>query len=208
VPRWAIAAALAAVAAALLAVLALGEHRTVLGVNGTPAAEFVAVVGPGGVLCQRGLAVPPEAGRVQLFTGDFGRRGSPFLVKVRTPDGTTQGTVPAGWAPERATARLRGTLPATSRGGVVCLRNRGLRRFAVAGIRGIPPDGSLTLDGRALPARIQVVWLRAQDATWLAMADELAPQVGRLKSDVASWWVALLGAVVMTGLVGTGLRRL
>lgn len=90
----------------------------------------------------------------------------------------------------------------------MCLKNTGAGSFSVLGQVGFPADGLSVLDGDPVGVRVHVVWARPTQERWIDTAPDLAAQIGRLKGGGSEWWVAVIAAVGMTGLVGFVLRRL
>lgn len=188
-------------------VLTHTTHLTYLGANSVPASEYVVEVPAQALLCQSALSVPPGAGRVHLFTGDYGRQGPPLRITVNSANGGSTGHKPRGWVQAPTIIPLDRTLAGAS-DARLCVRNEGAVPFALAGVKNLPSDGSLRLNGRPLGARIQVAWLRPENRRWVELVDEIAPQVGRFKGAAASWWIAAATALALISLVVKGLRTL
>jgi hypothetical protein len=172
--RVAIGASLLALIAGLAIVLAESRpERT--GVNGIPAAAYVAVLAPGQKTCQAST-IAAGTRSVGLTAGTYGAPGPALELTFTGATGSFRSTLSAGY-PGGA---LSVPIPETAReeGGLLCVRNAGRSRVALAGTTGAGPVS--TLDGKPSRAALQIEYLRGT-ASGFGLGSTVARRVGLLR---------------------------
>ncbi len=183
-----------------LALLALaigigGTHvkRDVLGSNSIAASEFVAVVGPGRVLCQTGESVPAGTGRLRLTIGTYGKPGPPLRVAVQ--DGGRQplpvGSLAAGWNEGAIDIPLGGTTDRVVRSARVCIANRGDGRLAMAGAQ---RGARARIAGKAERGRVRIEYVAGDLRSSWSLASSMRARMTFARGlwDGVAPWAALL----------------
>lgn len=192
----------AGVVALLLAVVLGGRvaERHVAASNGVGSDEFVAVVGPGQVLCQTGEDVPGGTGFVRMTIGTYYRPGPPLRTSVEVRGRRIAGgRLAAGWRQGVVDVPL-GAASEPAADAKVCVANRSGVRIAVAGaplerrlrarVAGRPARGRVRME--YVEARRRSAWSRTSTAT-----SRMAFARG-LWGGVAAW--AALALVVIAAL--------
>jgi hypothetical protein len=203
--RIAIGAALLALVAGLAIVLSESRpERT--GVNGIPPAAYVAALRPGQKICQPST-VAAGTSSVGLTVGTYGVPGPPLQVGFTGPPGSAGsflGRAEGGYA----AGRLSIPVPPVAReaSGLLCIRNAGASRVALAGATAVGPVS--TLDGRPSRAALQLEYLRGT-ASAFGLGSTVARRVGLLRfGDGLLWALVALMAATVAATVALALREI
>jgi hypothetical protein len=187
--------------AGLLLVAALDERRLAftLGVQPT---QIVAVVQPGQTACQAPIDVPADARSVELPVGTFRAPGPQLEVLVRTAAGVAgRDTVPAGY-PDSSTVSASPAGIESGRQVEVCVRNTGSRKVALYG--GAPQAArttALTVDGRARPADLTLVFERGERRSMLAALPDVFQRASLFHASwLRPWMLWALAALALIGI--------
>ncbi len=161
-PERRVARAVLAAGLGLLAVaIAFGvtnATRTLIGSNAISPATFVAILEPGGVLCQAGERVPEGTGLLRMTIGTYGAPGPALRVAVQDGDRPVLpvGDLAAGWRQGIVDLPLGATTTRAVPSARVCIANRGTARLAFAGAETGTPARVAGKPGRGR-ARIEYV---------------------------------------------------
>lgn len=167
----------------------------------TNAVSFVAALYGGQELCQPHMVLPSEAARLQVLVGTYGRLvpelGARFFVSS-TGRTLTAGILPAGakqgyvYIP---IAHPHG--PAV--GGTLCIRADGIHKIVLGGAPFATGTESEKIDGRAVPGRIYVDYMRAGSESWWQLLPTLDQRFGLGKSPVFGDWTFVVLALLLLG---------
>jgi hypothetical protein len=200
--RVAIGASLLALIAGLAIVLAESRpERT--GVNGIPPAAYVASLRPRQIICQPST-IPAGTGSVGLTVGTYGLPGPPLAVTFRSPAGSFRSPVAGRYGGGILSVPARP--PGREASGVLCVRNLGTSRLALAGTTGAGPVSSF--DGAPSRAALQIEYARGT-ASGFALAGTVARRLGLLRlGDGLLWVVVALMAAAVAATLALALREL
>lgn len=194
--RLAIGASLLALIAGIAIVLA-ERHPDRTGVNGIAPNAYVASLRPGQSICQP-ATVPSGTRTVGLTAGVYGQPGPPLTLTFTSGSATLQGRAGGGYP----SGELSIPLPGVDRreSGLLCLRDAGSRRVALAGIPAVAPVSRI--DGRPSRAALEIEYLRGS-ASGFGLAGTVAHRVGLLHFGDWLLWalVALMAATAATAVV-------
>ncbi len=200
--RIAIGAALLALVAGLAIVLT-GSRPERTGVNGIPPAAYVAALRPGQTICQPGT-VAAGTSSVGLTVGTYGAPGPPLALTFTGSGGSFRGRAEGGYA----SGALSIPVPAATREatGLLCVRNAGASRVALAGTTAAGPVSAL--DGKPSQAALQIEYLHGT-ASAFGLGSTVARRVGLLRfGDGLLWALVALMAATVVATVALALREI
>jgi hypothetical protein len=216
--RLVLAIGLVLVAGALALELSGTAPRTA-GSDHTSPVIFAVTAPGGGAVCQQAPYLPPDAARVKLLIGTFGRpvpelrlafldargrevaeahraaggREGPLLLDLRWLSGA-----PGRWTAASAT--------------VACLHVERAGNIAIGGEGGPPNPQSAMLGTKPQPGRISLIYLRSGEESWWQLLPSLARRFGVGKASLFGTWtlpvIALLLVAVWIATTRLLLREL
>jgi hypothetical protein len=193
----ALGAGLALLAVALAVVLS-GSPTVLASANSTPADEPIMQAASGTGACQGGEAVPAGTTAIRLtLVAIIGPR-----VTVTVGSGVkrlAEGSVGSDWTAGAVTVPVAFAHPvAYAR---VCFAlGRSVESVEVGGAAASPTAVARTLQGRALPGRFTVEYMRPTKGSWWSMAKTVARRMGLGHAPSGTWLAALL-LVAMAAIV-------
>lgn len=193
--------------AILVIAFALGAARPkerLVGSNGVSNGEFVAIVKPEEVLCQREPQLPAGAGSLRMTIGTYGRQGPPLRTSVERIDGTRLlpvGRLARGWAQGPVDLPLGATTRGRESPVRICFSNRSRVRVAVAGTPVRRSAVPARVDGRAARGHVRIEYVRSERTTTWSLADRIASRMtfGRGLWDGLAPWIAVILVVLACG---------
>jgi hypothetical protein len=196
--RVVLAAALVCIALALG--LTLSHAPTVvIRTNSTPPVARLATTYSAAAACQDGEALPAGASAIRLaLLSDTGPH-----VRVTVTSGAhtlTSGAADSGWTGSAVTAPIKA--PARTRSSVRLCFELGptAERVGIVGAPTPPAVAATGRDGRRLPGRVSVEYLRTGRSPWSSLALTVARRMGLGRMPAGSWIVlppiALMGASI------------
>ncbi len=195
----ALAGGLLAIALAVALVLARAPLVVAGESGGFSHRVLVATAGPASA-CQRGEALPRGTSAIRLgMTADLGPQ-----VRVKAWAGSrlvAQGVHEPGWVGASVTVALRERVTSGWTGVRVCSSvekmNGPVEMLGTATGRSL----AATDEGRPLPGRMHIEYLRTGNRSWWSMATQTARRLG-LGRAAAGTWYAVLVLVLVAVLVG------
>ena len=202
---------LAAGLVAMLAAFAIGgthAERRIGGSNGIASTEFVAVAGPGQVLCQRGENVPAGAGFLRMTIGTYDKPGPLLRTSVETARGrrVTTGQIEPGWRQGVVDLPLGTRSAPGTPYARVCVANRSTQRIAVGGAPLGRANGA-RVAGRAARGRVRIEYVDGERTSAWEVAGTMASRMGfgrGLWGSLAPW----LALALVVAAIGVAARAL
>jgi hypothetical protein len=195
----------AGLVAVLVAIGIGGTHavRRVDGSNGVGSEQFVAVVGPRQVLCQRDEIVPAGAGSLRLTIGTYDKPGPPLRTSVEIGGKRVLGVgqLAAGWKQGIVDVPLGADAPRALTGARICVANRSAGRLAVAGAV-LGASSAARVAGRPARGRVRIAYIDGKPRSTWDLAGTIASRMTFAHGlwDGLAPWVAL--ALVLLGAGG------
>lgn len=199
--RVALAGGLLALALAVAIVLS-GSPAVTIRTNGIePLGTALAAVPGGGSGCQGGEVLPAGSSAIRLSLE--ATAGPRVRVAVLSGGRTiARGQSAAGWLGDVVTVPLA-PLARTVRDVTVCFAFSGAHeRVELLGVPG-SRGAAASSDGRALPGRMSIEYVRSGSSSWWSLASSVARRMG-LGRAWAGTWVVLLVAILMASAVALG----
>lgn len=196
----ALAVALALIAAALGVTLS-GSPLVVARANSTSPAGPLAETYSAAGACQAGEVLPAGTSAIRLtLSSDAGPR-----VRVSVLSGShviTSGTAASGWTSGAVTVPVRPVARAASNVRICFGLGPTREQVAIVGSPTSRVVAAIASQGRALPGRIRIEYLRAGDSSWWSLASSVARRMGLGRAPAGAWIallpLALMGIVVLT----------
>jgi len=191
-------AGLALLAAALILVLS-GSPLVLARANPVPPDEPIVKAGGGTGACQDGEAVPAHVTSIRLIL--VAVVGPRVHVTVGSGGRTlTSGTASSGWTSGAVTVPLA-ALDRPLGSARVCFALGGsAEAVEVGGSAAGPATAARTLDGRVLPGRFTVEYMKPGSASWWSSIETVARRLGLGHAPSGTWLAVILllamGAVV------------
>ena len=217
--RHLLVAAAVALAAILIAAFWLGgKERRLAATNSIAPADTAAEVAPGESLCVARLWLPADANAVRLRMASSGRRRARVVLRLDEPGRASSSTaraVPGAADVDFAVRPLHRDAPVR-----LCLRPD--RRIRVEGMRDREVSGvgyewrrfqadqpsPVELDGRAVPARVSVWFLKPESRTLAATLPDVLRRASIFRPGFVGSWTYLVMLAVLVVLWLVGLRLL
>jgi hypothetical protein len=199
-PKVVLASAFALLLLALILVLS-GSPLVVAYANPVPPDQPIFTAPGGAGACQDGETMPAHVSAIRLIA--VAVVGPRVHVTVSSNGRTlASGTTASGWTSGAVTVALA-PLDHPLTGARVCFSiGPSAESVEVGGSASAPVNAARTLDGRTLPGRFTVEYMRPSSASWWSSIDTVARRLGLGHAPSGSWLaVALLlvmGAVVAT----------
>lgn len=188
--------------AVLAGLRALGNDGPgVAGANGVQPGLFVADVQPEHSICAAGETLPERASGVTVTAGSYELPTAHLEASVRQGSTTiARGSVtaPQGILTIPLAPAVRTSVP----GVAVCLANRGRGRVAIAGVPTVDRNPLVTRDGRAVKARLSLLYRRNRDQSWLQLGGAIARRAGYANASRFGSGTLAAIALLVTGAVG------
>lgn len=197
---------LAAAAALALLVLEMSHAAPrIAGSNHISMPVFAADVPGGGTLCQPAASPPPDARRVQLLIGTFGRPLPPLRISFMAGERVVAAGALGGAAQPEGEVEI--PLRGASAPGAdsFCLHVGGSHGVVLGGEAGA--GGTETVDGHRQPGDIGLTYLRGGRETWWQLLPTLDVRFGLGKASAFGDWT-LPAAVLVMALVWFSALRL
>jgi len=195
-----LAAGLALLAVAVGVVMS-SSPVAVIGANSTLANGSLAQTYSAAGACQPGEDLPAGTSAIRLtLESDIGPR-----VGVRALSGThvlTSGAVGSGWTGGSVTVPVR-PVARTSSHVRICFEVGPTKELvAFIGAPTSPAVAATDSEGKALPGRIKIEYLRADRSSWWSVAPTVARRMGLGRAPAGTWIVLLLVALMGTAIAG------
>jgi hypothetical protein len=190
-----LAAALALIAVAVAVTLSHAPARTIAAQSVPP--EKTLVSGSGNAsACQSGEVLPRGTSAIRI--GLFQVSGSGVEVKVLAGHRLiTRGTLAAGWSGEGATVPV-GTVARTVSPVTVCFYLRSALGTTQLLGRPTPPAEAAVGEGKPLPGKMSVEYLRPGPSSWWSLAGSVARRLGLGRAGSGLWNAFLVMALAAT----------
>lgn len=199
-------AAGALLAATAVAWQALEPREILAGTNGVRTVAAITGLAPSERLCQEGLVVPEDAGRLRVSVGAPGAP-RPTLAATFESGGNTTARVRAPPSPAAPAALAEFPLPPRVAGstGRLCLSAEG----GSVGVLGFPVPSAarpLRQDGRAVPGELAIAYPRREGerSSLLAAWPTLMERAGAFRPDGFGTWLAWLLVTLLAPLSAIG----
>ncbi|MGH2855446.1 MAG: hypothetical protein ACRDLF_14780 [Solirubrobacteraceae bacterium] len=194
--KVALAGGLALIAVALVATLA---HAPAVVVRTTvlPEKQLTATSSNGGG-CQRGELLPPGTTAIRL--GLFAVTTPEVAMKVFAgPHVLTEGTLAPGWSGEGATVPVNRVLSRAASPVTVCFALKSVTETVTLVGRTTGPAEATVAEGKPLPGRVSIEYLRPSRRSWGSLAVSVARRLGlgRAASGTGNALLVLLLAVTV-----------
>jgi hypothetical protein len=192
----ALAAGLALLAIALIVTLSGSPVVVTLANSTRNAVKLAETYTPSGA-CQAGEVLPAGTSAIRFsLTSDAGPR-----VSVRVLSGTrvlTGGVAETGWTSGAVTVPV-GPLARSASGVRVCFELGSTNeRVTIGGDSTSPALAAIGDEGRALPGRMRIEYLRSGPSSWWSMAHAVSTRMGLGRAPAGTWIVfPLLAAMVV-----------
>jgi hypothetical protein len=177
-----------------------GRAPRIAGTDHVDPLVFAATVPGGHELCQPGMVLPPDAASLSMLVGTFGRPVPPLAVRFLDQRGAlvARGSPAPGTREGRVTVPLSRTRGAAV-GGTLCLANRGRTQIVLGGESVAAGVGSVRVDGRVLPGRIGVAYLRPGRESWWHLLPTVDERFGLGKASFFGDWTLPAVALALAG---------
>jgi hypothetical protein len=174
------------------------------GSDHTASPVFSATVPEGGVLCQREVSLPPDAGKAQILIGTYGHPAPALRFSFIAATGirVAEGRLPAGARGGRVAIPLERLSRAP--GVSACLRVGRPYGIALGGEQGPVNPSSETVNGQPQPGRISLLYYRSGAESWWQLLPVLSERFGLGKASFFGDWTLALAAILLVAVwVGT-----
>ena len=170
---------------------------------------FVAIAPARTSICQPFVYLTPEAHRVQLTLGTYGRPVPPLRVTFLDAAGRTvaSGSLAGGGPEGLVTVPLR-QVPRTGEAARVCVRSAGTGRIALAGEPEPPNPGSALVAGQPAAGRVSLTYLRGGLENWWQLLPTLSRRFGLGKWSLFGTWTLPVVALLLVLVWGATVRLL
>jgi hypothetical protein len=204
-PQWNMTRATAALAAGLLlvaialAVTLSGSPFVVAHANATPANEPILEAASGAGACQADEVLPAGISAIRLtLVAAAGPR-----VSVTALSGTqvlTSGIAGSGWTSGAVTVPVRPVARAISHARICFKLGQSVENVVLGGSKTSAAVAARGSEGKALPGRFTIEYMRAGRSSWWSLAETVARHMGLGRAPSGAW-VALLLAALMSAVV-------
>ncbi|HXW59629.1 MAG TPA: hypothetical protein VEJ23_09165 [Solirubrobacteraceae bacterium] len=186
---------LALIAVALIVVV-LQSPDEVISSNSTIVTEELGLLRQHTFVCQEAEGLPAAATAVRVSIGSIAHPGPAVLVSFSDKGHiVASGHRAGGWIGASLALPLTARVTAFS-GTTICL-TRGPATLPVGLAGGAAPSASVaTVNGKALPGRLRVEYLRRGQRSWLSLAEHVARRLGLGRSPAGTWIVLPLLAMM------------
>jgi hypothetical protein len=198
--RVVLAVALVAAVGALVLDMSRAAPRTA-GSDHTASVGFVATLEAGQELCQPGMVLPGDTGRIQVLIGTYGAPVPALGTRFLAANGAlvARGAIAAGAAQGEVTVPV--SYPhGTTVAGSLCLHvGAGAGKTVIGGDVFNPGSDSEQVDGKPQPGRIAVAYVRPGSESWWELLPTLSTRFGLGKASFFGDWALLAAALALLG---------
>lgn len=188
-----------ALAATAVAVTLSGSPMTLAGTNSVPFMREVANTNGDASACQAGETLPRGTSAIRLsLEAAIGPSVSSQAVSGRRV--VTRGARGSGWSGGTVTIPVRPVVDRAVHNVTVCFKLGPTREIVTIEGQLTKPASAARGEGKTLPGRMRVEYLRAGHSSWWSLALPIARRLGLGRAWAGSW-VALLLATLMGALL-------